>query len=301
MNRFNAKELDAETGNYYYGARYYDPKWSIWLSVDPLAESFPGWSPYTYVYNNPLNYTDSTGMCPDGDCPEETYIGKTNELPEVVITAKGRSKDRGWTSESHTDYNNTQEQYQKDYPEFAGMSDGEMVDHHEQKYGKEYRAWDRKVQGEYRLSQFLNRFELGFLDNGFADVFVVGGATVAAKGYFSSLSSVKGYGFKGGLTGSSSSMGSLGLNPFSGKSFQQIEKMLQTKGFTKKGLFPLQGEGAYINNHLDLNIILIKEDFIREEDSKDLTLTFIIMVILLMTKSDIFWTVLLKLIKNYEK
>ena len=24
--RFNAKELDSETGNYYYGARYYHPK-----------------------------------------------------------------------------------------------------------------------------------------------------------------------------------------------------------------------------------------------------------------------------------
>ena len=31
--RFNAKELDQETGNYYYGARYYHPKWSVWLWV----------------------------------------------------------------------------------------------------------------------------------------------------------------------------------------------------------------------------------------------------------------------------
>jgi RHS repeat-associated protein len=35
--RFNGKEWDEETGNYYYGARYYDPKVSVWLSVDPLA------------------------------------------------------------------------------------------------------------------------------------------------------------------------------------------------------------------------------------------------------------------------
>ena len=32
--RFNAKELDGETGNYYYGARYYNPVWGIWLGVD---------------------------------------------------------------------------------------------------------------------------------------------------------------------------------------------------------------------------------------------------------------------------
>lgn len=44
--RFNGKELDPETGNYYYGARYYDPKVSVWLSVDPLAASFPSQTPY---------------------------------------------------------------------------------------------------------------------------------------------------------------------------------------------------------------------------------------------------------------
>lgn len=35
--RFNGKELDGETGNYYYGASYHDPKTSVWLGVDPLG------------------------------------------------------------------------------------------------------------------------------------------------------------------------------------------------------------------------------------------------------------------------
>src|SRR5690606_20057620 len=35
--KFNGKELDTETGLYYYGARYYDPRISNWLSVDPIA------------------------------------------------------------------------------------------------------------------------------------------------------------------------------------------------------------------------------------------------------------------------
>ncbi len=63
--KFNAKEFDAETGNYYYGARYYDPKFSIWLSVDPLAEEYPSWTPYHYAHNNPLRYIDPTGMSAD--------------------------------------------------------------------------------------------------------------------------------------------------------------------------------------------------------------------------------------------
>ncbi|QQU05488.1 hypothetical protein I6I89_06575 [Myroides odoratus] len=59
--KFNAKELDAQTGYYYYGARYYDPGASIFLSVDPLAEKYPGINPYVYVANNPVNFVDPDG------------------------------------------------------------------------------------------------------------------------------------------------------------------------------------------------------------------------------------------------
>ncbi len=58
---FNSKELDQETNLYYYGARYYDPKTSRWLSVDPLADSEPSWTPYRFSYNNPINYVDPDG------------------------------------------------------------------------------------------------------------------------------------------------------------------------------------------------------------------------------------------------
>jgi RHS repeat-associated protein len=58
---FNAKELDTETGLYYYGARYYDPKISMWASVDPLAEKYAGWSPYNYTLLNPVKYVDPDG------------------------------------------------------------------------------------------------------------------------------------------------------------------------------------------------------------------------------------------------
>ena len=57
---FNGKELDTETGLYYYGARYYDPKTSIFLNVDPLAEKTI--TPYAYTNNNPIKYIDPTGM-----------------------------------------------------------------------------------------------------------------------------------------------------------------------------------------------------------------------------------------------
>ena len=59
---FNGKELDSETGLYYYGARYYDPRVSIFLNVDPLAEKYPHVSPYTYTLNNPIKFIDPDGQ-----------------------------------------------------------------------------------------------------------------------------------------------------------------------------------------------------------------------------------------------
>ena len=58
---FNGKELDEETQLYYYGSRYYDPQISRWLSVDPMAEKYQGWSPYNYGLNNPIIYIDPVG------------------------------------------------------------------------------------------------------------------------------------------------------------------------------------------------------------------------------------------------
>ena len=58
---FNGKELDSETGLYYYGARYLDSKTSLWLNVDPLAEKYSNISPYAYVANNPIKYIDPDG------------------------------------------------------------------------------------------------------------------------------------------------------------------------------------------------------------------------------------------------
>jgi RHS repeat-associated protein len=48
-----------QTGNFYYGARYYDPKISVWLSVDPLSREFPHVSPYNFSLNSPINLVDA--------------------------------------------------------------------------------------------------------------------------------------------------------------------------------------------------------------------------------------------------
>lgn len=62
--KYNGKELDQMHGlNLYdYSARYYESAVGRFTTVDPLAEKYYSWSPYAYVMNNPLKYTDPTGM-----------------------------------------------------------------------------------------------------------------------------------------------------------------------------------------------------------------------------------------------
>ena len=76
---FTGKEFDEETNLYYYGARYYDPRTSVWQSADPVIGKYIGSDPdglgnggvfnprnlglYSYSYHNPVVLRD-----PDGNC-----------------------------------------------------------------------------------------------------------------------------------------------------------------------------------------------------------------------------------------
>src|SRR5690554_3064405 len=89
--KFNGKELDDATGMYYYGARYYDPRISIFVSVDPLAEQTM--TPYQYVSNNPIMFIDPTGMNHhDYEINEDgTFTKIKDDLinPDRVFNSKG--------------------------------------------------------------------------------------------------------------------------------------------------------------------------------------------------------------------
>ncbi|MDH5232823.1 MAG: hypothetical protein OEY38_22430, partial [Gammaproteobacteria bacterium] len=79
---FTSKELDSETGYYYFGARYYDPRVSTWISPDPIMAKYlptgdnendsrlPGiggvfnsfnMNLYHYAGLNPTKYVDPDG------------------------------------------------------------------------------------------------------------------------------------------------------------------------------------------------------------------------------------------------
>ncbi|MCQ2211707.1 MAG: hypothetical protein MJZ34_15600, partial [Paludibacteraceae bacterium] len=82
---FNAKELDNETGLYYYGARYLDPTGAMWLSVDPMWEKYAGMSPYNYCMGNPVKLVD-----PDGNAPESRIEYRGNGTFGININNMNR-------------------------------------------------------------------------------------------------------------------------------------------------------------------------------------------------------------------
>jgi RHS repeat-associated protein len=111
--KFTGKELDAETGMYYYGARYLNPKTSAWLSADPALGDYIPLAPaddearernaklpgmggvfnlvnlalYRYAGNNPVKYVD-----PDGN--ETKYLGS------ILTTISDTSKGYIWPTDS---------------------------------------------------------------------------------------------------------------------------------------------------------------------------------------------------------
>ena len=84
--KFNGKELDEETGLYYYGARYMNPVTSMWYGVDPLAEKYVLSGSYVYCLGNPVKLFDPDGK--KGVLVHGTFADHTTwKNPDGIRTA----------------------------------------------------------------------------------------------------------------------------------------------------------------------------------------------------------------------
>jgi RHS repeat-associated protein len=144
------KEQDEETGFYYYGARYLNPKTSMWISADPAMgdyipsapasdeakkrnENLPGmggvynyanFHVYHYAGNNPVKYVDPDGEAIDSKQFLRYTLGyevyKTVENTKISSTNFGRAWSVPWGTIYIPVNDNFQGRYNPDYKSGKG-------------------------------------------------------------------------------------------------------------------------------------------------------------------------------------
>jgi RHS repeat-associated protein len=79
---YTGRELDTETGDYYYRARYYDANVGRFIGEDPLGFGAGDGNLNRYVGNSPTNYTDPSGEEPEDfwNRVDQSIAGAANTL-----------------------------------------------------------------------------------------------------------------------------------------------------------------------------------------------------------------------------
>jgi RHS repeat-associated protein len=94
-HHFTGKERDIESGNDYFGARYYASSMGRFLSPDPLMASAHAsnpqtWNRYAYVLNNPLRLVDPDGMDVSSKCANDKNCSITVKV-NVILDKNAKS------------------------------------------------------------------------------------------------------------------------------------------------------------------------------------------------------------------
>jgi RHS repeat-associated protein len=116
-HHFTGKERDTESGNDYFGARYYSSSFGRFMSSDPMNMSAifnfddpQAWNGYSYAHNNPLRFTDPKGetyqVCDSNGQNCSTMDDKTFEDDEAKDRKNGeyfQTDDNGNGTMFHID------------------------------------------------------------------------------------------------------------------------------------------------------------------------------------------------------
>lgn len=97
--KYNGKEEQKETGWYDFHARMYDAALGRFVGIDPFADIIPNYNPYHYVYNNPIVFTDPTGMLPKYNWGTGNYEDDNGNVISYEETLAAHGISIGGTAE----------------------------------------------------------------------------------------------------------------------------------------------------------------------------------------------------------
>ena len=93
---FTGRRYDPETALYYYRARIYNPHIGRFMQTDPIGYEV-GLNLYTYCNNNPVLYTDSTGLWFGLDDAIVSAVGAVGGLVAQGVSDLIKGEVSGWS------------------------------------------------------------------------------------------------------------------------------------------------------------------------------------------------------------
>ncbi len=165
--KFSAKEKDEETSNSYFGARYLASDFSIWLSVDPMADKYPNISPYAYCNWNPVMLVDPDGRAagsPSTHTDEAgTVIAVKNDGDLGVYKHAGTGvEDMKTYSATNTSAGGTKMGETANWDEFRGHSQSGEISENVMTGAKiEFgSSWDKTINKLHDVAKDMNLKEI---------------------------------------------------------------------------------------------------------------------------------------------
>ncbi len=129
---------------------------SLFVSVDPLAEQFQGWSLYNYTMNNPLNLVDPTGMAPEA--PDHDYrLNKDGSFTKIKNTTD--SYDRIFSENKDESPLVVEKSFLSSYskPKYEGTYEAKISSKMMKTYGKAILGFfARNTDKEWDYNEFTN-------------------------------------------------------------------------------------------------------------------------------------------------
>ncbi len=97
------RDLGEMSGLDYMHARYYSLDLGRFLSVDPVGGtvgSSQSWNRYSYVLNNPVKFTDPTGMFVPGDAIVKAHKDDDDNVRDVAVVVSDSTPDNDFDDDS---------------------------------------------------------------------------------------------------------------------------------------------------------------------------------------------------------